>query len=47
MTLNLDYFGVYNTFFSTQYVLLKDNSKHPISGEGIVAITTPKFNIYK
>jgi hypothetical protein len=40
MTPNLNNFCVYNAIFPTQYVLLGDDNKHPISGEGIVSIMT-------
>jgi hypothetical protein len=46
ITPNLDNFCVYNASFLSQYVFLKDTKRHPISGEGIVSITTPKFDIY-
>lgn len=42
MTPNLDIFFVYSAIFPIQYILLGNDNKHPISGEGIVSIMTSK-----
>jgi hypothetical protein len=40
MNPNLDYFCVYSAIFPTQYILLGNDNKHPISGESTISIMT-------